>query len=213
MYRPAAYAVDDLSLLHRVMRERAFATLAAMLHGELHLAYAPVIVDANPAPFGALRFHLARANPMAELDGAEVNLSFVAADAYVSPDWYESKGFVPTWNYIAVEAAGRARTLDERELRALLVDLSAAAEEKLRPKEPWTIDKIPEARIAMLLNGIRGFSVILERLEGKFKLSQDKQPADIAGVIAALEAREDAASLAVARAMKDAPDRGGPART
>jgi len=202
MYRPAAYAIDDVPLLQRVLHERRFATLAALLQGELHFAYAPVIVDAKPSPFGALRFHLARANPMADLDGAEVHLSFLGADAYVSPDWYESKGFVPTWNYVAVAATGRARALDGGELRTLLVDLSAAAEEKLRPKPPWTIDKIPEERIAMLLNGIRGFSVTLECLEGKFKLSQDKKPADIAGVIAALEARGDAASLAVAQAMR-----------
>jgi transcriptional regulator len=88
------------------------------------------------------------------------------------------------------------------ELRELLVDLSAAAEETLRPKRPWTIDKISEERLAMLFNGIRGFAVTLERLEGKFKLSQDKKPDDVAGVITALEARGDASSLAVARAMK-----------
>jgi transcriptional regulator len=201
MYRPAAYAVDDPSLLHGVMRERSFGTLAAMLHGELHFAYAPMVLDAEPSPFGSMRFHLARANPMAELDGVEVHFSFVAADAYVSPDWYKNKGFVPTWNYIAVEGTGRARPLDESELRTLLVDLSAAAETKLLPKQPWTIDKIAEERVARLLNGIRGFSVTLERLEGKFKLSQDKKPADVAAVIAALVGRGDVASLAVARAM------------
>ena len=202
MYRPSAYAIDDPPLLHRVMRERSFATLSAVLNGELHFAYAPVAVDAHPPPLGCLRFHLARMNPMAELDGAEVHISFVVADAYVSPDWYETKGLVPTWNYIAAEARGRARALDERELRTLLVDLSAAAEEKLRPKEPWTLDKVPQARIAALLAAIRGFSLPLDRLEGKFKISQDKDPADIAGVIAGLEAQGDAASLGVARAIK-----------
>jgi transcriptional regulator len=204
MYRPVAYAVDDPSLLHRVMRERSFATLAAMLHGELHFAYAPVVPDAEPSPLGTVRFHLARANPMAELDGAEVLFSFLAADAYVSPDWYKNKGFVPTWNYIAVEAAGRARQLDESALRALLVDLSAAAEDKLRPKHPWTINKISDERIVMLLKSIRGYSVTLERLQGKFKLSQDKSPADVVGVIAALEDRGDGASLAIAQAMRNA---------
>jgi transcriptional regulator len=202
MYRPQAYAVDDPVLLHEVIRARSFATLAAVRQDQLQFAYAPVLVDPEPAPLGALRFHLARANPMAEIDGAEVLISFLAVDSYVSPDWYESKDFVPTWNYIAVEAKGRARALDRGELRELLVDLSAAAEETLRPKRPWTIDKISEERLAMLFNGIRGFSVTLERLEGKFKLSQDKKPDDVAGVITALEARGDASSLAVARAMK-----------
>ncbi|HEX3432265.1 MAG TPA: FMN-binding negative transcriptional regulator [Rhizomicrobium sp.] len=202
MYRPVAYAIDTAELLHAVMRKRSFATVAAVIEDKLRFAYAPVVVDAEPRPFGAVRFHLARANPMSGVDETPVLLSFLAADAYVSPDWYETKGFVPTWNYIAVEAEGRARALDESELRQLLIVLSAAAEEPLRPKLPWTIDKVPEERRTMLLNRIRGFHVVLERLEGKFKLSQDKKPADTAAVISALEARGDEASRAIAHAMR-----------
>ncbi|HTT84896.1 MAG TPA: FMN-binding negative transcriptional regulator [Rhizomicrobium sp.] len=203
MYRPRAYAIDDVSVLHEVMRERGFATIAAVVAGQLQFAYAPMVVDAAPAPRGGLRFHLARQNPLAELNDIEVRLSFLCTDAYVSPDWYETRSSVPTWNYIAVEGTGRARLLDSAELRELLADLSALHEEKLRPKTPWTLDKLSEGRLAMLLNGIRGFAVTLETLEGKFKLTQGKSPADIAGVIAGLEARGDAASLAVARAMKE----------
>jgi len=194
------------------MRKRRFATLAAVLRDEVHFAYAQVIVDAEPSPFGALRFHVARANPLAEIEDERVHFSFLAADAYVSPDWYETKGFVPTWNYIAIEARGRARAADEGALRRLLIDLSVAAEETLLPKPPWRMDKVRQDRLTALMNGIRGFSVVLERLEGKFKLSQDKNPADVAGVIAALEARADAQSVAVARAMKDAWNRGRSAR-
>lgn len=206
MYRPAAYAVDDPRLLHEVMRKRRFATLAAALRGEVQFAYAPVIVDALPAPFGTLRVHLARGNPLAEIDGSPVHFSFLAADAYVSPDWYETRGLVPTWNYIAIEARGRARATDEAALRQLLIDLSATAEETLLPKPPWRVDKIPHGRWTNLVNGIRGFSVTLDRLEGKFKLSQDKEAADIESVIAALETRGDAPSLAVACAMRAAKE-------
>jgi transcriptional regulator len=210
MYRPPAYAVDDPPLLHRVMRQRTFATVAAVLQNGVRFAYAPLIVDAKPFPLGSARFHLARANPMAEIDGQSVHLSFLAADAYVSPDWYVTGAFVPTWNYVAVEAEGRARKLDPDELRALLVDLSDAAEKPLLPKPPWTIDKVPEERLTALMNGIRGFSIALDRLEGKFKLSQDKKPDDIAGVITALEAHGEAQSLAVARAMASVRDSGRP---
>jgi transcriptional regulator len=72
----------------------------------------------------------------------------------------------------------------------------------LLPKPPWRMDKIPRDRLGAMMKGIRGFAVALDRLEGKFKLSQDKKPADVARVIAALESRGDAHSLAVARAMK-----------
>lgn len=204
MYRPPAYAIDDVKVLHHVMRERVFATIAAIVGGRVQLAYAPVAVDTNPPPLGSVRFHLARGNPLAELDGEELRLSFLAADAYVSPDWYETRGFVPTWNYIAVEAGGSARRLDEAALRNLLSDLSASAENRLRPKPPWTADKVSHERIARLLSGIRGFAVPIESLEGKFKLSQDKAPGDIAGVIAGLDRRGDPASRAVARAMERA---------
>jgi transcriptional regulator len=202
MYRPSAYAIDEPEVLHRVIRERRFATIASIVNGRLQFAYAPVIVDSGCGPRGAVRFHLARVNPLADAEAAEMRFSFLAADAYVSPDWYHSRGFVPTWNYIAVEGAGTARPLDDAGLRKLLVDLSASEEEKLRPKPPWTLDKIPEARMTALLNAIRGFSVRFDTLEGKFKLSQDKKPGDIAAVIAGLEARGDPASRAVARAMK-----------
>lgn len=206
MYRPAAYAIDDPGLLREAMRKRRFATIATVLKGEVHFAYAPIIVDAEPLPFGTARFHLARANPMAGIDGAAIRLSFLAADAYVSPDWYETKGFVPTWNYIAIEARGRARATDEPALRQLLIDLSAAAEETLLPKPPWRIDEVPQERWTTLMNGIRGFSVTLDRLEGKFKLSQGQKPADIESVIAALEEKGDVQSLVVARAMKAAKE-------
>jgi transcriptional regulator len=203
MYRPPAYAVDDASVLHDVIRRRSFATIAAIVEGRVHFAYAPVIVDAAPSPLGLLSFHLAQGNPIAELRDAEMHLSFLGPDAYISPDWYEGKGFVPTWNYIAVECSGHGRGLGEDELRRLLVDLSAMHEEKLRPKPPWTLDKIGDERIAVLLKGICGFAVKLETLEGKFKLAQDKTAANIASVLAGLEARGDAASLAIARAMKE----------
>jgi transcriptional regulator len=83
-----------------------------------------------------------------------------------------------------------------------VIDLSTQEEAKLLPKAPWLLDKVPDARVEALLNGIVGFSLPFERLQGKFKLSQDKTPEDIAGVVAALEARGDAASVAVAKAMR-----------
>jgi transcriptional regulator len=201
MYRPAAFAVDDAGRLRDFIRDHPFATLAAVVAGAVAFAYVPVVVDAD----GTVRFHLARGNPLAQLaDGAVMRLSFLGADAYVSPDWYASEGMVPTWNYSAVEGQGAVRRLNEAELRSLLVDLSAAEEAKLLPKQPWTVDKVPAAKMAMLLNAIAGFSVRCETLEGKFKLSQNVKPEDFAGALRGLEARGDAASRAVAAAMRKA---------
>jgi transcriptional regulator len=171
--------------------------------GALQFAYAPVILDAQNGPRGAVCFHLAIGNPLAKLaDGARVAMSVIAADAYVSPDWYRKTVTVPTWNYIAVEGEGALRRTSHEQLRQLVIDLSAQEEAKLLPKQPWLLDKLPGARVEALLNGVVGFSLPFERLQGKFKLSQDKTADDVAGVIAELETRGDAASVAVAKAMR-----------
>ncbi len=200
MYRPRAFVVDDVAVLHDFIRERAFATIALAIDGEIHFAYTPVVLDG--AGFGRVRFHLAKANPVcAAADGAKLQFSFLGDDAYISPDWYESQGRVPTWNYMAVEASGTARKLSDSGLRQLLVDLSADQEKRLLPKAPWQIGKVQEDRLDALLGAIDGFEVTLANLEGKFKLSQNMSAADIEGVIAALEGRTDARSIAVAKAM------------
>jgi transcriptional regulator len=202
MYRPSAFVVDDVAVLHDVIRNRVLATIAAVRDGAVQFAYAPVIVDADNGSKGGIRYHLAGANPLAALeDGARVSISIVAADAYVSPDWYRKIVTVPTWNYIAIEGEGAVRRTSRAQLRQLVIDLSAQEEEKLRPKEPWLLDKVSPDRIEAMLNGIVGFSLSFERLQGKFKLSQDKSFEDMQGAIAGLEARGDAASVAVAKAM------------
>jgi len=204
MYRPPAFAVDDVAALHDVIRERVFAIFAASHDGTLRFAYAPVVVDSDKSPLGAVRFHLARANPLSELpDGAALSFFVLAGDAYVSPDWYDTQGRVPTWNYIAVEGRGTVERLNGDGLRQLLIDLTAVEETKLLPKTPWTIDKVPEEKMGALMNAIVGFSLHFETLEGKFKLSQNVTPEDAEGVIRGMEQRGDAMSLKIARAMRE----------
>ena len=201
MYRPRAFVEDDVAVLRDFIRKRAFATVAVAIEGRIHFAYTPVVLDRDG--FGRVRFHLAKANPVcAAADGATLNFSFLGDDAYVSPDWYDTPGRVPTWNYTAVEASGTARKLARDELRQLLVDISADQEMRLLPKEPWRIEKIDPAKLAGLLEAIDGFEVVLDSLEGKLKLSQNVGEADKNGAIAGLEGRTDARSLAIARAMK-----------
>ena len=198
MYRPSAFAIDASDVLAEFIRAHPFATVALALDGAVQLAYAPVVLDGD-----VVRFHLAAANPVAQAgDGARMTLSFLGAHAYVSPDWYATAGMVPTWNYSAVEGTGIARRLGGDALRTLLADLSAAEEGHLAPKKAWTMDKVPETKMAMLLNAITGFSVRFETLQGKFKLSQNLKPEDAAGAIDGLAARGDAQSVGVAAAMR-----------
>lgn len=197
MYCPSAFREHDASRLHKIIRARSFGTLAALVGSDIHFAYAPVVIRAAGDDV-RLRLHLAKANPLAELDAVPAKMSFVATDAYVSPDWYVSPGFVPTWNYVAVEAAGRLVRLDRDATLGLLKELSADQEERLRPKPSWTFDKVPEAKREALLNAIVGFELRVENLEGKLKLSQDKAQIDAAGVIRNLEARDDPRSHEIA---------------
>lgn len=202
MYRPVAFAEDDLAVLHDLIRARNFAILAGVVGGSVQFAYAPVVHDAHCGPKGAVRFHLARTNPLSQIGGATVRMSFLGPDAYVSPDWYTTANLVPTWNYIAVEGVGVARLLDKSALRQLLIDLSAVQEEKLLPKTPWTLDKMSDGKLEALLFAIEGFEVPLDTLEGKLKLSQDKSASDIAGVIDGLEKFRDPGSRGIAMAMR-----------
>lgn len=203
MYRPPAFATDDVAALHQIIRGRVFATISCVIEDAIEMAYAPVVLDALDGSKGSVRFHLAGNNPVAAVpDGTPVVLSFLGPDAYVSPDWYDTQGRVPTWNYIAIEGRGALQRMDSDGLRELLVDLSAAEEGKLLQKKPWTIDKVPEQKMGALLGTIVGFSVRFETLEGKFKLSQNVTSEDAEGVMRGLIQRGDGNGRDIAKAMR-----------
>jgi transcriptional regulator len=203
MYVPAHFAWSGAAALHAWLRTHPFATIAGVIDGEIHFAYVPLIMDSEPAPLGAVRFHVARANPLARLeDGALVKFSVLGPHAYISPDWYEADGQVPTWNYVAVEGRGRAKRVGAVETRAHLEALAAQEEAALAPKPAWRIARVPEERLVKMLPQIVGFHLVLDSLEGKVKLSQNKSAADRTRVIAALETRGDAESAGVAQAMR-----------
>jgi transcriptional regulator len=189
-----AFQSSDREALLRLVAELAFAHIFAMTPAGPRVAHAPVLVT----PEGHLRFHLARSNALARhLDGAAAVASLAGPDAYVSPDWYGSADQVPTWNYLAVEAEGPVRRLDEGDLVALLDDLSATQEARLHPKTPWTRAKMTPGRFEAMLPAIHAFEMRVEALRGTDKMGQNKRAAEIAAAAAALEAagRADVAAL------------------
>jgi transcriptional regulator len=194
---PALRETDEAALLAHLARH-AFATLAAAPSGRLLVAHAPVVIRRLDSGL-ALDFHLSRGNALAGSIAAGFRAVAIslAADAYVSPDWYESADQVPTWNYVSVEAEGPVVGLDEAGLVALLDDLSAQEEARLAPKAPWTRAKMPPGKFDQMTRAIVGARMTVERLEGITKLSQDKNQADRAGVIAAL------GDHPIARRMRD----------
>jgi transcriptional regulator len=150
-----------------------------------------------------LQGHIARANPQAaDLDrGAEVLAIFSGPHAYISPSWYEAGPAVPTWNYASVHAYGTARAIEDREwLRDMLDRLSRRHE--AREAAPWRMRDLPEGYLKTMLGGIVGIEIEVNRLEGKFKLSQNRPAADRPRIVAALEQREDENSRDVAALMR-----------
>lgn len=178
MHPNRAFAWDDRDAMLAFVDDIAFATIAA--EGPV-VVHAPVLV-AGP---GRLRFHLSRGN-RAKLDGRRTIVSVLGPDAYISPDWYGAGDPVPTWNYVAVEAEGPVRRLDEAETIALLDALSAAHEARLAPKPVWTRDKMMAGQFETMLKAIIGYELEIEALRGTRKLGQNKTGAERLSVAAGL---------------------------
>jgi transcriptional regulator len=203
MYNPPHFSVSDIGWMHDFIVRNPFATIATVIDGSVHFAYAPLVLDRTPAPLGTAYFHLARNNPIASLaDRSVVKIGVLGSHAYISPDWYETQDQPPTWNYMAVEGSGRAQRLDEAESLEYLTRLSAEQESYLAPKPAWLPTRLQPARLKQLMLGIVWFRVPFDTLEGKAKLSQNRSQTDIRNVIAVLRDRGDDAGAAVASAMQ-----------
>lgn len=202
MYVPRHFAEQDRAAVDTLVESHALGILVVAVDGRLEATHVPVVLDRDAGAHGALRFHLARENPTCDvLDGGqEALVIFAGPNAYVSPDWYAKEGQVPTWNYAAVHAYGRPRPLDDAALCRLLDDLSAVNEAML-PKRPWTTDKLDPETYAKMRRAIVGFVLPIDRLQGKWKMSQNRSRADRAGVVSELERLGDDAGLAVAAAV------------
>jgi len=183
MYIPEHFRVDDLAALHEVMRQNRFATVVTQHEGQPFASHLPLLLE-NMGESGVLAGHMARDNPQWHdfAAGAEILVIFHGPHAYVSPAWYENPQSVPTWNYVAVHAYGNARMMDEAELEELLprmVDSYQSAD------DAWRYD-LPQDTRSRMLKAIVGFEITLTRIEGKYKLSQNRSVADQRRVIAKL---------------------------
>ena len=216
MYLPPAFREDRLEVLHAAVCELAFASLVT--HGDegLEASHIPLHLLPQPAPLGSLIGHVARANPQwrAARSPRPALAIFLGPHAYVSPDWYPNKHAtgkdVPTWNYIAVHAHGTLERIeDPGEVRAMLDQLTAQHEAG-RPR-PWKVSDAPADYIDQQQRHIVGLRLTITRLEGKWKLSQNRAAADREGARAGLAASARERERVVAAAMAEA-DRSGSRR-
>lgn len=198
LYVPAAFRVEERAALVDFIERNAFGTLVSSGPAGLEVSHVPFLVEAEGEALTLLT-HFARANPHARsLDAAgEVVAIFQGPHGYVSPAWYENHPAVPTWNYAVVHASGRARPIDEARLRSLLARLSAKYE--AGRANPWRMEDLPEDYVAKMLNAISGFAIEVAKLEGKFKLSQNRPGRDAARVADSLESQGEEALAALMR--------------
>ncbi|MEO7743640.1 MAG: FMN-binding negative transcriptional regulator [Usitatibacter sp.] len=198
LYVPPHFRIEDPDLLFDFVQRHAFATMVSNGTNGMQVSHIPFVAERDAAGKLRLLGHVARANSHWQaLEGAgEVLAIFQGPHGYVSPGWYQQLPAVPTWNYAVVHARGRASLMEEAELQELLMRLSAIYEDG-RPR-PWKMSEQPADFVSNLLKAIVGFAVDVERIEGKFKLSQNR-PQEIPRVIGALE-REEPALAAFMRA-------------
>src|SRR5688572_1484020 len=207
MYLPSHFEETRVETLHALIRAHPFGALVTLGPGGLDANHVPFEVDPDPAPFGTLCAHVARANPVwREASGAEVLVLFQGTDTYISPSWYPTKQetakVVPTWNYAVVHAHGRLRAIDDREwLRAFVTRLTDRHE--AGRTGPWKVTDAPADYIDAMLGGIVGLEIPIARLVGKWKVSQNRPAQDRAGVVEGLGRQGDTTSAAMARLVRE----------
>jgi len=207
MYTPAHFRVSEPAALHRIIAAHPLGVLVTSHEGSLDANHIPFEFDPQIGPLGRLSAHVARANPVWQqcLAGADVLVIFRGKESYISPNWYPSKHEthrqVPTWNYEVVHAHGRLRVRDdEKFLRGVLARLTRVHE--AQEPRPWKMgDSAPEY-IDMMLRAVVGLEIDITALEGKSKLSQNREPRDIAGAVQMMRQR---GSDELAQAMEKPP--------
>ena len=185
MHPDPAFRSDDRALLETLIDEIGFGMVFAATPDGPRVAHTPLLSTGD----GAVQFHLSRGNALTRhLDGQTALAVLNGPDGYVSPGWHEAGGQVPTWNYVALELEGRVRRMDEDGLRGLLDALSLRHESRAAVARPWSLNEMPNARLAAMLDGIAGFELEVLAWRPTFKLSQNKSAADRAAIADRLEA-------------------------
>lgn len=188
MYVPSQFRENRVPILHETIRRVALGALVTYGSEGIEASHVPMLVDPDPAPYGTLVGHVARANPQWRRTMSEVLAlaMFVGPETYITPAWYATKRatgkVVPTWNYVAVHAYGALTWFEDAErLRKLVTRLTETHE---APREaPWAVSDAPEDFVQAMLKAIVGFELPIQRLEGKWKMSQNRPAEDRAGVL------------------------------
>jgi transcriptional regulator len=206
MYLPSHFEEQRTEVLHELIRRHPLGMLVTLDQGGLNANHLPFEFDPEPAPFGVLRAHVARGNPVWRDFSTEVEtlVVFQGAQAYITPSWYATKRehgkVVPTYNYMVVHAYGAMRAVDDPAwVRSLLKRLTARHE--AGRAQPWKLADAPRDFIDKLLPTIVGIEIPVTKLIGKWKVSQNQPQANREGVAEGLRQIGDENAMAMMRAV------------
>ena len=207
MYIPKHFDEPRIDVMQELMRHYPLATLVTHSQAGINANHIPLHLSELPLPFGVLRGHVARSNPI-WLDltaNVEVLVIFQGPNAYISPSWYatkqETQKVVPTWNYAVAHAYGSLRMIDDAIwVRKHLEDLTNQREAAFQ--EPWAVSDAPDEFIEKLIEKIVGIEIVITRLSGKWKVSQNQSAENQIGVVNGLNASEQGDALAMAALVK-----------
>jgi transcriptional regulator len=213
MYLPAHFQETRITVLHELIRAHPLAMLVTLDAGGLAANHIPMEIDATAGELGTLRGHVARANPVwrSHRPDVEAMAVFQGANSYISPAHYATKAssgkVVPTWNYATVHAHGTLRVIEDVAWLRRFVERLTDRHESERPREageaPWKVSDAPDAYIDTLLKAIVGIEIPLTRLDGKWKVSQNRPAEDRAGVVAGLRKSDDPMQHAMAALVQE----------
>ena len=173
MYTPPSFVENDRTTLHDFMDQNSFATLISNDDQESLASHLPLLIERELGTQGVLTGHFARANPHWQMaNGQRVLIIFHGPHAYISPGWVQSTTMVPTWNYLAVHAYGVLRIVDDPNQAKDILTRMVSKYESLH-EQPWSMELADDGFIDNLTSAIVGFEVEIDRLEGKWKLSQN----------------------------------------
>jgi len=207
VYEPPLHREENLARQHALIRARPLGLLISSGPSGVVANAIPFLLEPAASTLGTLKAHMARANPQWRelVQAPDALVVFQGAEHYVTPSWYATKRatgkVVPTWNYVMVQARGRAKIMDDawlsRQIQALTNEREAARD------APWAVQDAPADFIAMQRRAIVGIEIEIRDIRGKWKTSQNRPVADRAGVVAGLEALGDEAALAMAALVRD----------
>jgi len=209
MYTPKYHALPDIRTMHTHIAEHPLGAWVCTAQNQLIANHIPFVLDAQHVTNGRLLGHVSRANPVwRELDGGAPSVvMFMGPHAYITPSWYPGKRqhgkVVPTWNYVTVHVHGVARAIEDPSWILDVINRLTDGQE-VRRTEPWKVSDAPSGYIEKMLRAVVGIEIIIERLEGRLKVSQDEDDQDRLGTVEGLRQSSTAPSQVLANLVLDA---------